>query len=450
MIRRLFNAITSIYAHMRPEALLISSFGTAITVGTLLLWLPICHRGSVGLLEAFFTATSAVCVTGLIVVDTGTVFSPLGQIIILALIQLGGIGVMTFAALTFQLLGKRLSIAGQAAMTESLVHDELKRGFRLYFTRILYLLGSIELIGAAVLFIGMLSEHSVLFAAYSAIFHSISAFCNAGFSLYSDSLIGFNHNPLIITTITALIIVGGIGHPVIFDFIRVAQSRKNNGKSFWSVLTIHTRIVLVMTLVLLSAGAILLLLTSLPEIGFNLSASIFQSVTARTAGFNTVEIGLLPQSTLLVLVMLMFIGGSPGSCAGGVKTTTFALWITQLSGRLKGRLDVVIQDRHMPQPLVRRSLTIISLAFLLNAIGIFILSMTESGASLRDILFEQVSAFGTVGLSTGLTSRLSALGRLWIIATMFIGRIGPLTAVILLLSKRPIDVRYPEGKVMIG
>ncbi|OGI10903.1 MAG: hypothetical protein A2Y40_10345 [Candidatus Margulisbacteria bacterium GWF2_35_9] len=450
MIKGFTQYFIKTFGKIRPEGILLSSFILLIIVGTILLWLPFCHSGKVGFSEALFTSVSAVCVTGLTVVDTRLDFTFFGQVVILILIQLGGLGVMTFAALTFELLGKRLSLAGQSAMTNSLVHEELLQGFRRYFRKILLLLFSIELIGAIALFVSMMPSQDILYSMYSAIFHSVSAFCNAGFSIYTDNLTGFSQNYLFIGIIAILIIIGGIGHPVIFDLVKVFKVYKKARKPFFSLLTIHTRITVGMTLFLLVFGSIILAVTNIANNSFDLSSAIFQSVSARTAGFNTIIIGQLPLSSLLVLVVLMFIGGSPGSSAGGVKTTTFAIWITQIFSWLKGNKSVIIQDRYIPKTLVRRSTTIISLAILLNIIGIFVLSITEPGISLNEILFEQVSAFGTVGLSTGLTPQLSEWGRIWIIVTMFIGRTGSLTAVIFLLRKNHIDVKYPEGKVMIG
>ncbi len=437
---------------LKPEEIVLLSFGAGIAVGALILWLPISHIGTVGLSEAFFTAASAVCVTGLVVVDTGRDFTLFGQCVIMLLIQLGGLGVMTFAALAFDLLGKRLPLNGQEAMTSELVQEELRRGYGIHFRRMLRLVLLFEALGALMLFIGFLPSHQLLYSGYTAIFHSISAFCNAGFSLYSDSLIPFRDNPIIIPTISLLIVIGGIGHPVIFDLYKTIRLSGQDHKPLWKKLNVHTRITILMTFFLLAAGFVLLLFTGFALPGINWGAAVFQSVTARTAGFNTVIIGNLPSASLLVIIALMFIGGSPGSCAGGIKTTTLVLWIGQLWSTLKGKTQVVIQGRWMPETLVRRSSTIISIAIIWNVVGIFILSITESGspAGLHDIFFEQISAFATVGLSTGLTTELSEMGRLWIIATMFIGRTGPLTGVLLLLRKRPVDIRYPEGKVMIG
>lgn len=453
MVRRPIALLNGVFSRMRPEAIVLLSFATATVLGTILLWLPVSHTGEVGLSEALFTATSAVCVTGLVVVDTGSQFTLFGQIVILALIELGGLGVMTFAALAFDLLGRRLLLSSQEAMTTALVHEGMADAFRKHFHRMLRLLIGVEVAGAALLFIGLAPVHGLARGAYSALFHSVSAFCNAGFSLYADSLIGLRGNALVMTTVATLIVIGGIGYPVLFDLVRSYTHRRREWLGFWGRLEVHTRIALSMTMVLLVVGSALLCLLGLGDGQGDVAGAVFQSVTARTAGFNTVPIGAQPVAVLLVLVVLMFIGGSPGSCAGGVKTTTFALWLSQLWCRLRGKTEVVLQRRYIPQPLVRRSSTIVGLAVIWNVIGVLMLSVTEAdtaGMALHDMLFEQISAFGTVGLSTGVTSRLSEWGRLWIVLTMFVGRTGPLTGALLLLRRRPRGVRFPEGKVMIG
>jgi trk system potassium uptake protein TrkH len=434
--------------------MVVLSFAAAILLGTLALWLPLSHHGDVGLGEAFFTATSATCVTGLAVVDTGTAFTRFGQTVILVLIQLGGLGVMTFAALAFELLGRRLSLSGQEAMTRSLVHEEMTRGFLRHFRRLLHLVLGIEAIGASILFFAFLPREGVANGLYSAIFHSVSAFCNAGFSLYSDSLMSFGGHVTILSTISVLIILGGLGYPVLLDIISQVYKPKNrNAIPLWLRLSLHTRIVVRMSLLLVVGGGLFLFLLQASTLRLSVGEALFQSISTRTAGFNTIAIDALSIPALLIMVVLMFIGGSPGSCAGGVKTTTIALWVKQLWGRLLGQDHVVIQERTIPPPLVRRSSTIISLAILLNGLGVLFLSISEARHlphALHALLFEQVSAFGTVGLSTGITPQLSQAGQLWIILTMFIGRTGPLTGVLLLLRRKPVNIRFPEAKVMIG
>lgn len=440
-----------------PEGLLIGGFAGLIAAGTFLLSLPWSHHGGVGPLDAFFTATSAVCVTGLVVVDTGTEYTVFGQIIILLLIQAGGIGVMSFAGLAFQLFGRRMSLRAQAALSSSMLQREVASEFRGIFTRILRFVLIAEAVGAALLFIGMLPVKGVMHAAYSAVFHSVSAFCNAGFSLYPDSLTGLRTSPVVMTTVMALIVLGGIGHPVVVDLWRkllALRTRKSVGPQR---LTLSSRVALWTSGALVAGGLGLLLVLGLTPaeqpLTTRLSCALFQSVTARTAGFNTMDIGKLPLASLMLLVLLMFVGGSPGSCAGGIKTTTFALWLAKLWSRLRGEKGARLFDRHIPGEIIRRASIIMSIAVLWNLVGLVLLLATErstAGAGMHDVLFEQVSAFGTVGLSTGLTPRLSVAGKLWIITTMFVGRLGPLTLAVWAFTRRAPGVRYPEGRIMIG
>ena len=441
-----------------PSALLVGAFAGLIAVGTFLLWMPCSHRpGTVSLLDALFTATSAVCVTGLVVVDTGSDYTRLGQIVILLLFQAGGLGVMTFAAIAFQILGKRLSLRAQAALQDSLVQQDIATEFKVVFARMLRLVLIIESVGAAVLFCGMAPSRGAAHAAYSAVFHAVSAFCNAGFSLYSDSLVGLRCNPFVAFAVTILIVLGGFGHLVLTDLWKVVRPNERRERRWVRQLSLHTRVVLTTSGLLVVFGALLLLLFGLTEQeqtwGERVAGALFQSVTARTAGFNTVNIGKLPLASMMLLCLLMFVGGSPGSCAGGIKTTTFTLWLAQLWSWLRGEKWPRLFQRHISNEISRRAILLVGLASSWNLIGLILLLHTETGTpgvGMHDVLFEQFSAFGTVGLSTGLTPKLTVPGRLWIIVTMFVGRLGPLTLVMWMFDRRSSGVRYPEGKVMIG
>jgi trk system potassium uptake protein TrkH len=439
-----------------PESLLVASFAGLIGLGTLLLALPWAHKGNVGILDALFTSASAVCVTGLAVVDTGSDYSLFGQTVILCLIQAGGIGVMSFAALAFHLLGRRMSLSARAALSEALLQREAATEFRGIFRRIVRFVVIAETVGAVLIFIGMLPEKGVGHAAYSAVFHAVSAFCNAGFSLYPDSLIGWRNNPIVIPSVMVLIVLGGIGHPVVVDVgrkLRAVLQRRDSGPSR---LELNSSVALVTSGALVLAGFLLLLVFGLtPSEGpwtTRVGSALFQSVTARTAGFNTVDIAALPLASLMLMVLLMFVGGSPASCAGGIKTTTFALWLAKLWSLLRGGKWPRLFGRHIPGDTARRASMFLGLAAVWNAFGVFLLLATEGapGLGLHDVVFEQVSAFGTVGLSTGLTPKLSAVGKLWIVATMFVGRLGPLTLAVWAFARRSPGVRYPEGRVMIG
>lgn len=448
-------------AAQMPQVLLLLGFGGIILAGALLLLLPWCqNKGDVAFVDTLFTSTSAVCVTGLIVVDTPTAFTVGGQAVIVMLIQIGGLGIMTFAALAFILLGRRLSLASQAALHDSFFQRDLGVEFRKRFSQIITITSVIEATGALLLFLALTQrEENPLQALFSAVFHSVSAFCNAGFSVYTDNLVGLRSSPTVMIVIMLLIILGGLGHMVIFelwDRFKGALSGKPSRKAP-AQLSVHNRVVLRVTGVLLFTGWVgLLILGQTPgetTWGSKVSCALFQSVTARTAGFNTVDIGLLPLSSLMLLTVLMFIGGSPGSCAGGVKTTAAAISVAEVRARLLGEEEVRLFERRVPKETLWRTTTLIRLAVLWNLMGIFLLSVTEtrqSGAGLHDIVFEQISAFGTVGLSTGLTFKLSTIGKLWITATMFVGRLGPLTIAMWMFPGKPSHIRYPETRIMIG
>lgn len=460
-ITRINSLITRMPLLTSPQALLVGGFAGIILIGSLLLSLPWAHQpGQVSYLDALFTATSAVCVTGLIVVDTGTAYTVFGQLVILLLIQTGGLGIMTFAGLVFRMLGRRLSLQSQAVLHDSFFQRDIGADFKRLFRQILITTLSIELVGAAFLFLALVFRTANPGAAfYAAVFHSVSAFCNAGFSIYKDSLIELRNSPVLVITIMVLIITGGLGHGVLLELQQLCHyclGRKPR-QAGGHVLSIHARVVLGMSAVLIVLGTLGLLAGGLTAHEATwvekFAGALFQSVTARTAGFNTVPIGALPLSSLMLLVMLMFIGGSPGSCAGGIKTTSFAIWLAELRARLRGEDDVKLLDRRLPMPILWRTTILLRLALAWNLIGILLLLTTESlgaGMGLQDVIFEQLSAFGTVGLSTGLTDRLSGMGRVWIIASMLVGRLGPLTLAMWILPERRVHVRYPEGKVMIG
>ncbi len=445
---------------MSPQTLLMAGFLWLIGVGTILLWLPVAQGDRpISLLEALFTATSAVCVTGLVVVDTGTAFSGFGQVVILALIQAGGLGIMLLASMVFELLGTHPSLRAQAALNDSYFQRDVAKGFRTMLVRMIRIVVIAEVAGALILLAGLWGSHTPGQALWSALFHSVSAFCNAGFSLYPDSLVGYSSNGWIVGPVMVLIVLAGIGQPVLLDLLDVWRLRvrgPQDGRRFRR-LALHTRVVLAASAALVVGGATLLFLTGVTsgeaDVSSRLVGALFQSVTARTAGFNTVDIGALPVASLLILCALMFVGGSPGSCAGGIKTSTAMIWMAGWTARIRGGKWPQIMGRHIPGEQARRAATLVSVAVSWNTVGMLILAMTEAGtpgAGLEDILFEQLSAFGTVGLSTGLTANLSVVGKLWIILTMFLGRVGPLTMVLWAVARRSPGVKLPEGRVLIG
>jgi trk system potassium uptake protein TrkH len=443
-----------------PEAILVTSFGATILVGAFVLVLPWAHLpGRVTFLDALFTSTSAVCVTGLTVVNTGSDFTRFGQIVIMVLIQTGGLGIMTFAALMFQFLGRRMSLKSQALLHGSFFQQDIGVNFRAMFRRILWLTAVTEILGAILLFLALWPRASGIGEAFmSAVFHAVSAFCNAGFSIYDENLLGLRHNYLFTTTIMVLIVIGGLGYTVAHEVWQKLENRfVGQGSQSNQRLSVHTRLVLIMSGILIVAGTVGLLVLGLTGTetswGAKVSAALFQSVTARTAGFNTVNISYLPVSSLMLLTILMFIGGSPASCAGGIKTTAFAISWAELRARIRGESEVKLMNRRIPNDTLWRVSLLIRLALLWNIVGILLLLALEGGRpgmGLKNVIFEQISAFGTVGLSTGITDKLLPLGQLWLIATMFVGRLGPLTLAMWFFHPKPGHVQYPEGKVMIG
>ncbi len=434
----------------KPESALITSFAIVIFIGGILLSLPIATTSGKGLdfLDALFTSTSATCVTGLIVVDTGTFFSTFGQIVILALIQLGGLGIMTFTAIFVWLSKKAYSVQTHYTIQDTFGGDIEHLSIEDLLKFIVSATFIIEGIGAFILFLKLKTIYPVGKAVYSAIFHSISAFCNAGFSIYRDSLVQFHQSWITLGTIMLLIVFGGLGYPVLFELKEII-SGKHRKPSF------HTKLVITTTISLIVGGAIFIWIG---DPSLSILDSLFQSITTRTAGFNSVDIGKLPSSSLFIMIMLMFIGGSPGSCAGGIKTTTFSGYLILVKDWFFGQYRKRIFERKLTQETKDKIKSVITLA-VFTVLGSFtVLLYTEQdiishyNEAFRNLLFEVVSAFGTVGLSTGITSNLSPTGKIVIIVDMFFGRVGPLAIVTSLLfaRKKEKKIDYPEQKIMIG
>jgi len=434
----------------KPETALVISFALVIFAGSGLLCLPIATvKGqSTGFLDALFTATSATCVTGLIVFDTGSHFTVFGQTVILVLIQLGGLGIMTFTAIFVWLSKKAYSVQTHYTIQDTFGGDIEHLSIEHLLKFIAGSTFLIESAGALLLFFKFKHMFPLKEAIYSAIFHSISAFCNAGFSLYSDSLMQFQQSWITLTTIMLLIVFGGLGYPVLYELKEKAAGKK-------AKTSFHTKLVLSTTIALIIGGTIFI---KLGDTSLTLLDSLFQSVTTRTAGFNSVDIGRLPSSSLFIMIMLMFIGGSPGSCAGGIKTTTFSGFLILVKDLFFGRHRKRIFERKLTSETKEKIKSVLILAFTTVILSFTVLLYTEKGILMhfregfRNLIFEVVSAFGTVGLSTGITSSLSDWGKLVIIIDMFFGRVGPLAIVTALLfgrrKERKID--YPEQKIMIG
>ena len=431
--------------------MLVLSFLLAIFMGAILLMLPFSTETgeTTSFVDALFTSTSAVCVTGLIVKDTPRYFSTFGEIVIVLLIQIGGVGIMTFSTIIALLLGRRIGLRQQLLIKEDL--NRVGLGDIIVLLKYVFILTlGVEFIGAILLFLRWwrVGIWSIGYCAYLAIFHAVSAFCNAGFSLFSNSLEGFSEDIVISGTVGLLIILGGIGYGVIYECIRFRKQRS---------LSLHAKIVLIMTAVLLVGGGIVIFFCeySNPETmsGKPLMEKIliagFQSLTPRTAGFNTVPINSMRPASQYLLMGMMFIGACPGSTGGGIKATTFLILLLFLWFTLQGKGSVVFFKRTISRDMVNRSLLLTQLSFLAIALFVFTLLLTES-FSMKAIMFEAISAFGTVGLSLGITFDLSVAGKLLITVLMFVGRVGPLALVFSMVSSKEPVVSFPEEKVMVG
>jgi trk system potassium uptake protein TrkH len=448
---------------LNPPQIVVLSFLIIIICGTFLLSLPQATKDGIKmpLVDALFTATSATCVTGLIVRDTGSYFSTFGQMVIMFLFQIGGLGIMTLSTFFAVLLGRKLTIRQNVVIQSALDHHAVE-GLRQLVVSILILTFGLEIIGASLLFLKIRLISGITFAQawYYSFFHAISAFCNAGFSLYSDSFTRFRGDLFVNLVMIGLIIAGGLGFVVLMDFPKIKYLSK--GKTvFFSRITLQTKLVLITTSVLLLGGTIILfllekdkILSTLP-LGHKWLASFFQAVTPRTAGFNTLPIGELRDASLFFIILLMFIGASPGSTGGGIKTATLAILVATAVSMMKNKNEVSIFNRTIPRTVVRRVIIVFILALVWIIATAFILNITEAGGfgerSFLKILFETTSAFGTVGLSTGITPHLSVMGRLLISLTIFVGRVGPLTvALAVALKEERSYVSFPEERVMVG
>lgn len=443
--------------HLSPARIFVLSFAGVILAGAILLSFPFsATQGHLRFVDALFTSASAVCVTGLVVVDTGKDLSMRGQVITLFLIQIGGLGIITFSTFFFILMGRGISFKGREIVQSTFLHTP-RRDFIVIAKSVLLFTLVAEVVGIFFLFIRFSQDFPIGLALYQATYHAISAFNNAGFSLFSNSFIGYQGDLIVNLILMSLLVIGGIGFIVqyeVFEKLRGAQKK----------LSVHTKIVLITTGVLIMTGSILFyvfernqILNGVP-LQNKILVSLFQSVTPRTCGFNTVDIGLLTNATILLLIIFMFIGASPGSTGGGVKTTSTALLILMIWNRLKGSEEINIFNRTIPREIVSRTISIIfASAFSISIITSFLLiaggnlSPLESRHFFVEYLFEAVSAFGTVGLSMGVTPKLNDAQKLAIILMMFAGRVGPLTLAFSLSRARGKEgLTYAEEGIMVG
>jgi potassium uptake TrkH family protein len=448
--------LQSLSGWAKPPQLTAGAFAAAVLLGTGLLMLPAATETGerTDLVTALFTATSAVCVTGLVVVDTPVYWSTFGEVVILALIQVGGFGIMALATVLTLVVGRRLGLR-MAVRTSSEAKSLTLGDVRQLTTGILVVTVVAELLLAAVLTLRWWLHYGdpLRQAAYFGVFHAVSAFNNAGFALYSDSLEGFVGDPWISVPVAVAVIAGGLGFPVWLELWRF--SRRRRARYHWSL---HTKITLVTTGVLLAAGflAFLLLEWSNPatmgglDLRGKLLAAFFQAVMPRTAGFNSLPFGEMNTQTLLVTDILMFIGGGSAGTAGGIKVTTFALLAFVILANARGEQSVHVSDRRLSDGVVSQATTVVLLSIGLVVTATVAL-MTITPFSLDQILFETTSAFGTVGLSTGITGDLPVAGECIVIFLMFVGRIGPITlASALALRRRPRRYELPEERPIVG
>ncbi|MEO4053817.1 TrkH family potassium uptake protein [Solibacillus sp. CAU 1738] len=439
--------------NLNPPKVIVLGFAIIILIGAFLLTLPIATENGEGLsvVNALFTATSATCVTGLVVVDTGDTFSLFGELIILVLIQIGGLGFMTFATFLFLMLRKKISLKERLLLKEAFNNNSLAGMVKLV-QRILLFTISIEIVGGILLAIRFSHDMPMRKAIYFGFFHSISNFNNAGFDLMGkfNGLTTYVDDPFVVFTICALITIGGLGFIVINELYDYRTTRR---------LSLHSKIVLVMT-VFLTVGATIFIfifefnnsktLGPLSETG-KILGSFYQAVAPRTAGSNTLSIGDLTHSTLFLIIFLMFVGAGSGSTAGGIKITTFALLIATVWSQLRGKEDVVLFRHRIVAETILKAMTVAFCGLSIVVAVTMLLSITERGHDFIVYLFEATSAFGTVGLSMGLTPELSSLGRIIIILAMFAGRLGPLTIAYSIAKRRKsANFHHPNGDLMIG
>lgn len=456
------------FRNLHPTQVIIGGFLLLIIIGALLLSLPIATKPGhhIGFLDAAFTSTSAVCVTGLVVVDTSTAFTMFGQIIIITLIQIGGLGFMTITSFVFMLVRRRITLSERMILRESLNEMHLS-GLTSMIRRILKVTFTTELLGALIFatrFVPMFGPKGL----YLSVFHSISAFCNAGFDLFGQifsqeyiSLISFSGDAVIVLTTMALIIVGGLGFVVVCDVFNFKRIR-NRAK-----LSRYSRFVLVVTGILILFGIVAFFSLEIGNpktlgseeltTGEKILSGLFQSVTPRTAGFATIDQNNLMPASKFVTMLLMFIGASPAGTGGGVKTTTIAILLLYMFSGVKGKSDVRLMDRRIAQDTLKRAITIATLGIVFIFVTFFLLIVIEETSgelfTFENIFYEAFSAFGTVGLSAGITPFLKTGSKIIIMCSMFAGRVGLMTLTFALANRangRQAKIRYPEERFMVG
>ena len=438
---------------LRGVQILALGFLLLILVGALILTLPISTTSgeSTNFLDALFTATSAVCVTGLIVVDTGTYWNAFGQTVIMILIEIGGLGFMSFTTLLAIILGKKITLRDRLVLQDAMNTFSIQ-GLVKMVKYVLTFTLTVQLSGALLFSTQFVPKYGVAKGIFYSLFHSISAFCNAGFDLFGNfsSLTTYSDNWVILLVVSALIIIGGLGFTVWIEIYNF-KSIKN--------LSLHSKMVILVTTVLVLGGTILMFIfehnnpntLANMDIGDKVLNSFFAAVTPRTAGFNSISTSGMTNAGNLLTIILMFIGGSPGSTAGGIKTTTIGVLVITVISVIRGREDAEAFKKRFSKELIYKAFTLFFIGGVLVMGSTMLLSYTEKGASFLSVLYETASAFGTAGLTVGLTQQLTEVGKVLIMIMMYLGRVGPLTVVLSLMkNKRNNGVRYPEGKILIG
>ena len=448
------------YFQLHPATLILLSFVAVIVMGTLLLKLPAASSsGFTSLIDALFTATSAVCVTGLVVLDTSSHFTLFGEIVILCLIQIGGLGLMTFSVLIFRLLGKSVSMRERMAV-QDLFSSTASKDIYSILKSIIGFTVIAEGLGTLCLFLHLSGQFPSAKAFYLSLFHAVSAFCNGGFSLFSGNLAGYSSDMVMNAVIVTLIVLGGIGFPIVYEALLRVKHRAKRPK--WSL---QSKVVWITTAVLIASGMLVFWIgeSHLALQGHNLKQSLlitlFQSVTCRTAGFNTIDISALSTTTLSFMMFLMFVGGSPGSCAGGIKTTTLAVIAAFTWRRVRGKIRSNMFKKSIPIHIVNKCISLIFISGVVIAACLFLLLLSSTHdpnvphghGMFLEYLFEVVSAFGTVGLSMGATEILNVWGKTLIMVLMLAGRVGILTMAYVIVSREPNrGLQYSEENLMIG
>ena len=456
--RRFINAfLQHLYRRSGFNALPMIALGflAIILLGSVLLALPVASATGtpVPWFDTLFTATSAVCVTGLVVRDTGTAYSTFGHVVLLILIQIGGLGFMTFATLIFRVIGRGISMRERMIMQDSLNEDEMG-GVVSLISWVARSAFTVELMGTALFAIRLIPEYGAGKGLFFSLFHSVSAFCNAGFDLFGGgrSLTGYTGDILVNLTAVGLVVIGGLGFGALHDILN---------KRGFKRLRLHTKLVLVSYFSLLIGGMLIVLalewnnpatLGPLP-LKDKLLAALFQSMTLRTAGFNTIEQAPLRDATKLIGGFMMLIGAAPASTGGGIKVTTLAILVLTVRMVARGESSIVVFERRIDRELIQRTVAITFIAIAVSFVDVFALSVLQPGAAFLDLYYECISAVGTVGISAIGSANLVPLARVLIMITMYIGRLGPLTMALLFMRRQSRArelVRYPEDRVMIG